>query len=67
MKDMRAQIDKLRKDGAECKALRELTREPKKRAFFERLSLHLNDLASMMEALLAKRHDDDAGDGGTRH
>ncbi|KGT77140.1 hypothetical protein MA20_21225 [Bradyrhizobium japonicum] len=41
MKDMQAQLEKLRTDAAECALIRDLATEPKKRELFTRLAEHL--------------------------
>ncbi len=44
MKDMQAQLEKLRTDAAECALIRDLATEPKKRDLFARLAEHLTVL-----------------------
>jgi hypothetical protein len=56
MKDFQAQIEKLRKDAAECALIRDLATEKDKREMFDRLANHLTVLADQVElALLAKK------------
>ena len=49
MQDMLAQLEKLRRDAAECELVRDLATEPKKRELFDRLAAHLTQLASEVE------------------
>ncbi|WP_396604331.1 hypothetical protein ACFLEY_34625 [Bradyrhizobium sp. YCK136] len=49
MKDMQAQLEKLRRDAAECALIRDLATDPKKRELFTRLAEHLAVLASAVE------------------
>jgi len=53
MKDMQAQLDKLRTDAAECALIRDLATAPKKRELFTRLAGHLTVLASEVERAIA--------------
>jgi hypothetical protein len=53
MQDMRAQLEKLRTDAAECALIRDLATDPQKRALFTRLAEHLGTLASEVEAAMA--------------
>jgi hypothetical protein len=46
MKDYQAQIEKLRKDAAECALIRDLATDTAKREIFDRLAKHLNVLAA---------------------
>jgi hypothetical protein len=56
MKDFQAQIEKLRKDAAECASIRDLATDKDKREMFDRLANHLTVLADQVElALLATR------------
>jgi len=45
MKDYLAQVEKLRKDAAECARIRDLATEKDKRELFDRLASHLTVLA----------------------
>jgi hypothetical protein len=54
MQDMKAHLEKLRNDAAECALIRDLATEPEKRALFPRLAEHLGSLASEVEAAIAK-------------
>jgi hypothetical protein len=53
MKDMLAQLEKLRTDAAECALIRDLATDPKKRELFARLADHLTVLASEVERAVA--------------
>ncbi|MET3970197.1 hypothetical protein [Bradyrhizobium sp. S3.9.1] len=52
MKDMQAQLEKLRTDAAECALIRDLATEPKKRDLFTKLAEHLT-LADEVERAIA--------------
>jgi hypothetical protein len=54
MKDMQAQLEKLRKDAAECALIRDLATDPKKRELFTRLADHLSVLAAEVERSVAE-------------
>jgi hypothetical protein len=54
MKDMQAQLEKLRKDAAECALIRDLATDPKKRELFTRLADHLSVLAAEVERAIAE-------------
>ncbi|WGD49187.1 hypothetical protein QA641_26525 [Bradyrhizobium sp. CB1650] len=49
MKDYQAQIEKLRKEAAECALIRDLATDKAKREVFDRLADHLTDLADQVE------------------
>jgi hypothetical protein len=49
MKDYQAQIEKLRKDAAECALIRDLATDKAKREMFDRLATHLSILADQVE------------------
>jgi hypothetical protein len=53
MQDMKAQLERLRADAAECALIRDLATDPGKRELFTRLAQHLSTLASDMEATIA--------------
>jgi hypothetical protein len=55
MQDMKAHLEKLRADAAECALIRDLATDPEKRALFTRLADHLSRLASEVEAAIAAR------------
>jgi hypothetical protein len=54
MIDMQAQLEKLRRDAAECALIRDLAADPKKRELFARLAEHLSVLASEVERAIGK-------------
>ncbi|MEH2488646.1 hypothetical protein [Bradyrhizobium sp. AZCC 2230] len=54
MKDMQAQLEKLRTDAAECALIRDLATDPKKRDLFTRLADHLSVLAAEVERAIAE-------------
>lgn len=49
MKDMQAQLEKLRRDAAECTLIRDLATAPKRRELFARLAEYFTVLASQVE------------------
>jgi hypothetical protein len=55
MKDYHAQIEKLRKDAAECALIRDLATDKSKRDLFDRLATHLSNLADQVEAAVLER------------
>lgn len=55
MQDMKAHLEKLRADAAECALVRDLATDQEKRALFTRLADHLSALASEVEAEIAAR------------
>ena len=55
MQDMKAHLEKLRADAAECALIRDLATDPQKRALFTRLADHLGALASEVEAAIDAR------------
>ena len=55
MKDYRAQIEKLRKDAAECALIRDLATDNAKREMFDRLANHLTVLAEQIEMAMDER------------
>ena len=57
LKDMQAQLEKLRTDAAECALIHDLATDPKKRELFARLAEHLTALASAVERAIADRRD----------
>lgn len=52
MKDYRASLEKLRRDAAECAAIRDRATDTTKREMFDRLSEHLTRLADEVEQVL---------------
>nr|WP_247522578.1 hypothetical protein [Bradyrhizobium sp. 190] len=55
MQDYLAQIEKLRKDAAECALIRDLAADQAKRELFDRLHSHLTVLADQVEQALLQR------------
>jgi hypothetical protein len=49
MKDYLAQLEKLRRDAAECALIRDLATDKAKRELFDRLASHLTVLADQVE------------------
>ena len=49
MQDMLTQLEKLRRDAAECKLIRDLATDFKKRELFDRLATHFSVLATEVE------------------
>jgi hypothetical protein len=52
MQDMLAQLEKLRRDAAECELIRNLATDPKKRELFDRPAAHLTVLAAEVEQVM---------------
>ena len=61
MKDYQAQLEKLRRDAAECALIRDLATDSAKRELFDRLAVHLESLANHVEQEMLSRNDK-AGD-----
>jgi len=55
MQDYLAQIEKLRKDAAECALIRDLATDQAKRELFDRLHGHLTVLADQVEQAMLQR------------
>ena len=55
MKDYLAQVEKLRKDAAECAVVRDQATDQDKRELFDRLASHLTLLADQVEEALLHR------------
>jgi hypothetical protein len=55
MQDMKAHLEKLRADAAECALIRDLATDPQKRALFTRLADHLGTLAVEVETAIAAK------------
>ena len=55
MKDYQAQVEKLRKDAADCALIRDLATDPAKREMFDRLASHLTVLADQVEMAMLER------------
>jgi hypothetical protein len=58
MKDYQAQLEKLRKDAAECALIRDLATDKAKRELFDRLCSHLTVLADQVERAMMERKSD---------
>jgi hypothetical protein len=54
MKDMKAHLERLHRDAAECAIIRDLATDPKKRDLFTKLAEHMSVLASDVERAIAK-------------
>ena len=57
MKDYQAQLEKLRRDAAECALIRDLATDSAKRELFDRLAVHLESLANHVEQAMLSRND----------
>ena len=55
MKDYQAQLEKLRRDAAECALVRDLATDKAKHELFDRLSSHLTVLADQVEQEMLRR------------
>ena len=55
MKDYQTQLEKLRKDAAECALIRDLATEESKHELFDRLAKHLTVLADRVEFAMLER------------
>lgn len=55
MKDYQAQVEKLRRDAAECALIRDLAIDKAKRDLFDRLASHLMGLADQVEMAMLER------------
>lgn len=55
MKDYLEQVEKLRKDAAECALIRDLATDATKREMFDRLASHLANLANQVELAITER------------
>ena len=49
MQDMLTELEKLRRDAAECELIRDLATDFKKRELFDRLATHFSVLATEVE------------------
>jgi hypothetical protein len=58
MKDYQAQIERLRKEAAECTLIRDLATDKAKQATFDRLANHLTLLADQVEMEMLERKKD---------
>jgi ribosomal protein S7 len=57
MKDYQAQLEKLRKEAAECALIRDLATDKAKREMFDRLAGHLTVLANQVEQAMLQRRE----------
>ena len=55
MQDMKAHLERLHADAAECALIRDLATDPQKRELFTRLAEHLATLAGDVEAAIAAK------------
>jgi uncharacterized Zn finger protein len=55
MQDYLASIEKLRRDAAEAALVRDLATDQAKREVFDRLAVHLGNLADQIELEMLKR------------
>jgi hypothetical protein len=55
MKDYLAQIERLRREAAECALIRDLATDKAKRGTFDRLASHLTVLADQLELAMLER------------
>lgn len=55
MKDYQAQVEKFRRDGAECALIRALATDKAKRDLLDRLARHLTGLAEQVEMAMLER------------
>lgn len=55
MKDYQLQIEKLRKDAAECALIRDAATDIPKREMFDRLASHLTVLADQVELAMLEQ------------
>jgi putative hemolysin len=55
MQDYLAQIEKLRREAAECAKIRDLATDKAKRDMFDRLANHLTVLADQVEMAMLER------------
>ncbi|WP_426437808.1 hypothetical protein [Bradyrhizobium genosp. P] len=65
MKDMRAHLEKLRTDAAECALIRDLATDPYKRELFTKLADHLATLVAEVETAIRAAQDRGEADGTT--
>lgn len=57
MKDIRAHLEKLQVQTAECEMIRDLATDMKKRELFTRLAEHFRVLAAALQRALATQND----------
>jgi hypothetical protein len=56
VRDYQTQLEKLRKDAAECKLISEFATDQPKRELFDRLAKHLSVLATQVEEEMLHRN-----------
>ena len=55
MQDYLTQLEKLRRDAADCALIRDLATDKAKREMFDRLAIHLTTLADQVEMAMLER------------
>jgi len=55
MKDYQSQLEKLRRDAAECELIRDLATDKAKRELFDRIASHLTVLANQVEIAILEK------------
>jgi len=55
MKDYQSQLEKLRRDAAECELIRDLATDKAKRELFDRIASHLTVLANQVEIAMLEK------------
>ena len=55
MKDYQSQLEKLRRDAAECELIRDLATDKAKRELFDRIASHLTVLANQVEIAVLEK------------
>jgi hypothetical protein len=56
MKDYLTQVEKLRKEAAECARVRDSATDQAKRELFDRLTVHLSNVADQVELEMLNKH-----------
>ena len=64
MIDYQAQLEKLRRDAAECALIADLATSPQKRELFARLAEHLGALAADVERAMTAANENASGTSG---
>jgi hypothetical protein len=57
MMNYQEQLEKLRRDAAECSLIRDLAMDEMKRELFDRLAVHLGSLADQVEHKMLSQND----------
>ena len=60
MQDYLTQLEKLRRDAAECALIRDLATNKAKREMFDRIASHLSVLADQVELAMIQLHKSEA-------